>query len=106
VATHTENPYANYHIDDWNWEFLRRNQRYKRAYKAVQRVKTWLDKKGFAPVASFTVFGRPFRFERHDRGNGSEWRYQRNGKTPIYLNDLSSPDNPSSRRYKGKLIKS
>jgi hypothetical protein len=46
-----------------------------------------------------------FRFSRLDRGNGWEWRYQRNGKQPIYLNDLSSPDNPSSRRYKGKLIK-
>jgi hypothetical protein len=47
-----------------------------------------------------------FRFRRIDRGNGWEWRYQPNGKQPIYfLNDLSSPDNPSSRRYKGKLIK-
>jgi hypothetical protein len=89
VATHTENPYANYHIDDWNWEFLKRNRRYRRAYKAVQRFKAWLEKEGFARVASFTVFGRRFRFERVDnRGNGWEWRYQPNGKQPIYLNDL------------------
>jgi Family of unknown function (DUF6499) len=99
------NPYVGYTIDDWHWEFLKRNTRYRRLYKAVQRFKAWLEKKGFARVASFTVFGMPFRFERHDRGNGWEWRYQRNGKKPVYLNDFSSPDNPSSRRYKGKLIK-
>jgi hypothetical protein len=99
------NPYTGYTIDDWNWEFLKRNTRYRRLYKGVQRLKAWLDNKGFAPVASLTVFGRPFRFERNNRGNGWEWRYQPNGKKPIYLNDLSSPDNPSSRRYKGKLIK-
>ena len=38
MATDTENPYANYLIDDWNWEFLRRNRRHRRAYKAVQWV--------------------------------------------------------------------
>lgn len=105
MATDTENPYANYHIDDWNWEFLRRNQRYKRAYKAVQWLKARLDRNFFTSAARFTAFGMRFRFSRLDRGNGWEWRYQRNGKHPIYLNDLSSPDNPSSRRYKGKLIK-
>jgi len=31
--------------------------------------------------------------------------YPPNGEKPFYLNDLSSPDNPSSRRYIGKLIK-
>jgi hypothetical protein len=93
-------------IDDWNWEFLRRNQRYKRAYKAVQWLKARLDRKAFTARVSFTAFGMQFRFRRIDRGNGWEWRYQPNGKQPIYfLNDLSSPDNPSSRRYKGKLIK-
>ena len=99
------NPYAGYTIDDWNWEFLKRNTRYRRLYKAVQRFKARLDKKGPAPAVSFTVFGRAFQFERHDRGNGWEWRYKPNGKKAIYLNDLSSPDNPSSRRYKSKLIK-
>jgi hypothetical protein len=99
------NPYAGYTIDDWNWEFLKRNTRYRRLYKAVQRFKARLYKREFARVASFTVFGKPFQFERNDRGNGCEWRYKPNGKKPIYLNDLSSPDNPSSRRYKGKLIK-
>jgi len=100
VGSPQNNPYAGYTIDDWHWEFLKRNTRYRRLYKAVQRFKAWLDKNGFAPV-----FGRPFQFERDDRGNGWEWRYQPKGKKPIYLNDLSSPDNPSSRRYKGKLIK-
>ena len=35
MATHTENPYANYGIDDWNWEFLKRNERYKRHTKPL-----------------------------------------------------------------------
>jgi hypothetical protein len=32
-------PYANYDLDDWQWEFLRRNERYRRLYRAVQRAK-------------------------------------------------------------------
>jgi hypothetical protein len=44
VATDTENPYANYHIDDWNWEFLKRNSRYRKAYKAVQWLKAMRNK--------------------------------------------------------------
>ena len=103
------NPYAGYTIDDWNWEFLKRNQRYKKAYKAIQWLKARLDKKAVTVTASFSTFGnafgQQFRFTRVDRRNGWEWRYQPNGKKPVYLNDLSSPDNPSSRRYKGKLIK-
>ena len=62
-------------------------------------------KKGFACVASFTVFGKRFQFEPDDRGNGWEWCYRGNGKQPIYLNDLSSRENPSWLRYKSKLIK-
>jgi hypothetical protein len=45
VATNRENLYANYTLDDWNWEFLKRNPRYKKAYKAVQWLKARLDKK-------------------------------------------------------------
>jgi hypothetical protein len=105
VTTHTENLYANYTLDDWNWEFLKRNQRYKKAYKAVQWLKARLDRKVFTGALCFSAFGQRYRFTRVDKGNGWEWCYQRNGKKPIYLKDLSSPDNPSSRRYKGKLIK-
>jgi len=109
MRTSQNNPYAGYTIDDWNWEFLKRNRRYKKAYKAVQWLKARLDRKAFFVAASFSTFGnafgQQFRFTRVDRRNGWEWRYKGNGKKPIYLNDLSSPDNPSSRRYKGKLIK-
>jgi Family of unknown function (DUF6499) len=31
-------PYSNYDLDDWQWEFLRRNPRYRRRYRAVQRA--------------------------------------------------------------------
>jgi hypothetical protein len=109
MRTSQNNPYAGYTIDDWNWEFLKRNQRYKKAYKAVQWVKARLDRKAFFVAASLSTFGnafgQQFRFTRVDRGNGCEWCYRGNGKQPIYLNDLSSRDNPSWRRYKGKLIK-
>jgi len=98
------NPYDGYTIDDWNWEFLRRNHRYKRAYKTVQWLKARLDRKAVTASASFTAFGMQLRFRRVDRGNGWEWCYQGKLKHPIYLKDLSSPDNPSSRRYKGKFI--
>jgi hypothetical protein len=84
VATDTENPYANYHIDDWNWEFLRRNQRYKRAYKAVQWLKARLDRKAFTVNVCFGAFGRQLRFVRVDRGNGWEWIYRGKVNTPIY----------------------
>src|SRR5215471_3001911 len=38
-------PYATYDLDDWQWEFLRRNPRYIKAYKAVEWLKKRLDKK-------------------------------------------------------------
>ncbi len=34
-----KDPYSTYDLDDWQWEFLRRNPRYKRRYRAVQRAK-------------------------------------------------------------------
>jgi hypothetical protein len=34
-----KDPYSNYDRDDWEWEFLRRNKRYKLRYRAVQRAK-------------------------------------------------------------------
>jgi len=45
VRSSPNNPYAGYTIDNWNWEFLKRNTRYRRLYKAVQRFKGWLQKK-------------------------------------------------------------
>jgi hypothetical protein len=92
-------------LDDWNWEFLRRNRRYKKAYKAVQWIKKRLDGSSGRTEVTFNAFGSCSRFLLADRGNGREWCYYGQAGHPIYLNDLSSPDNPSSRRYKGKLIK-
>jgi hypothetical protein len=83
VGNSQHNDYAGYTVDDWNWEFLKRNSRYIRLYKGVQRFKTWLGKKGFAPIASFTVFGKQFQFERDERSNGSEWCYKPNGKLKV-----------------------
>ena len=34
-------PYVSYGIDDWKWEFLRRNKHYKRAYRAID----WLQQR-------------------------------------------------------------
>jgi hypothetical protein len=80
VRNAQNNDYAGYTIDDWNWEFLKRNECYKRAYKAVQWLKARLDRKALTVAVSFTAFGKQFRFARVDRGNGWEWCYQRNGK--------------------------
>jgi hypothetical protein len=33
-----KDPYSTYDLDDWQWEFLRRNPRYRRRYRAVQRA--------------------------------------------------------------------
>jgi len=40
-----KDPYSTYDLDDWQWEFLRRNPRYIKAYKAVEWLKKRLDKK-------------------------------------------------------------
>jgi hypothetical protein len=37
VVPTDKDPYSNYDLDDWQWEFLRRNPRYIRAYRAVKR---------------------------------------------------------------------
>jgi hypothetical protein len=97
------NPYLGCQLDDWSWEFLRRNTRYIKAYESVQRLKARLDRES-RHFISFALFRIEYRFVRTNRGNGWEWRYERPGKHPIHLNDLPSPDS-SSRRYKGKLLK-
>jgi hypothetical protein len=40
-ASHKQrrDPYVTYDLNDWHWEFLRRNNRYRRLYHAVQRAK-------------------------------------------------------------------
>src|SRR6516162_6075751 len=34
-----KDPYSNYDLYDWQWEFLRRNGRYRLRYRAIQRAK-------------------------------------------------------------------
>jgi len=34
-----QDPYRSYDIDDWKWEFIRRNLRYIRAYEAIEWLK-------------------------------------------------------------------
>ena len=46
-----KDPYKSYTISDWKWEFLRRNPRYIKAYRAVE----WLKRR---PNRSFIGFGR------------------------------------------------
>jgi hypothetical protein len=49
-----KDPYEKYTIADWKWEFLRRNSRYRRAYRAIERLKR-------RPYQRFFGFGRPAR---------------------------------------------
>jgi Family of unknown function (DUF6499) len=48
VTTNTEN----HHIDDWNWEFLRRNTRYKNAYKSSNGLKLGSIEDSSAPLCA------------------------------------------------------
>lgn len=59
--------YSGYDIDDWEWEFLRRNTRYCKAYRAVEWLKKRLhkrslDKKNFD--VSFSLFGIRYSFHQ------------------------------------------
>ena len=49
-----KDPYKSYTINDWKWEFLRRNPRYKRAYRATE----WLKRR---QNGRFIGFGRVVR---------------------------------------------
>jgi len=42
VPKNEQKPHDNYSINDWNWEFLRRNPRYRSACKAIE----WLKQRG------------------------------------------------------------
>ncbi len=57
-----QDPYARYDIDDWKWEFLRRNPRYIRAYKAVEWLKMRLSKHYSRGHISLNAFGLLCRF--------------------------------------------
>jgi hypothetical protein len=59
MKSQKQDPYPNYDLEDWQWEFLRRNPRYIKAYKAVDWLKKRLDKKKKQVVrtATFNAFG-------------------------------------------------
>jgi len=46
-----QDPYSSYDIDDWKWEFLRRNPRYRRAARAIE----WLRRTTSAHLKGFGI---------------------------------------------------
>jgi hypothetical protein len=111
---HTDkDPYSNYDLDDWQWEFLRRNARYKRAYKVVEWLKKRLEKKpaSFSGGGkSFVAFGTSYWFSPVFLSDRLVWRYDEKwpgdeGDMELgwYL-DLPSPEE-SSQEYKAKILR-
>jgi len=107
------NPYRNYDIDDWQWEFLKRNKRYQRAYKAIEWLRKRLDKQyPNKQLGSFSASGGYFHFTREYLGNGSIWRFDESSlrdedKDGLGINwylDLPSPTS-SSIEYKAKILR-
>jgi hypothetical protein len=116
-----KDPYSNYDLDDWQWEFLRRNPDYIKAYNRVEWLKKRLTKSKQIgrTIIRFNVFGiqylfQWFKFSKNGRDfEGWEYcgsRYRtKNGKvctnTPtsrLFL-DLPSPSD-SSAHYREKLL--
>src|SRR5262249_54009344 len=94
-------PYTNYDLDDWQWEFLRRNPRYIKAYKAVEWLKKRLNKKKeeINRSATFNAFGIQCSFCWRRHGEDDVWyedRWVYHGSThktktgEIRRNDLAS----------------
>src|SRR5262245_4347940 len=113
-------PYANYDLDDWQWEFLRRNPRYIKAYKAVEWLKKRLNKKKnkIERNANFNAFGICCSFSWHRHGEDEvwyeDWVYYgstyRTKTGEIRRNDLASGTilelpsrNSTANEYKEKL---
>jgi hypothetical protein len=70
-----KDPYSDYDLDDWQWEFLRRNPRYIKAYKAVEWLKKRLNKKKgkVKRSASFNAFGIQCSFSWRRHGEDEVW---------------------------------
>jgi hypothetical protein len=104
-----KDPYSNHDLDDWQWEFLRRNPRYIKAYKAVEWLNRKLDQRLAANKffkGDFTLFRFTFCFSHigvpdprgvHDRWHGYKnfrrvWKYhdsfmtEGNGRIHRYSN--------------------
>jgi hypothetical protein len=104
-------PYSNYDLDDWQWEFLRRNPRYIKAYKAVEWLKKRLDKN--TPRfqnGSFKAFGVSCHFSRVHAAQRFVWSYEEKWTdhdgsfTSGWYLDLPSPS-ASSDKYKTKILR-
>src|SRR5262249_19001142 len=115
-----KDPYSTYDLDDWQWEFLRRNPRYIKAYKAVEWLKKRLNKKKdqVNRRATFNAFGIRCSFSWHRHGEGEvwyeDWIYYgstyRTKTGEIRRNDLASgtilellSPNSTASEYKEKL---
>jgi hypothetical protein len=114
MKSQKQDPYSSYDLDDWQWEFLRRNPCYLKAYKAIHWLKKRLDKntpqfhrgcfKAFGVYCSFTWVKIVTQYE--------DWRYVYEGwRYDAYTNDvasgllyLPSPDS-TAREYKERLLK-
>jgi len=111
-----QDPYRSYDIDDWKWEFLRRNSRYKKKYRAIEWLKRRLSKSSSGSKGSFRAFGLrcSFSYVLRSKG-GDEWHFdhsaiyrkkgieQRSGDQYTFL-DIPSPDAPSTE-YKKKVLR-
>jgi hypothetical protein len=123
MLTQNKDPYSNYDLDDWQWEFLRRNPRYIKAYKAIEWLKKRLNKtkeKRDRRAGTFNAFGVQCSFQWIYFSNGEYnyegWVYRGStyeSKTRgVYRNDaasgsfldLPSPSD-SAKHYKEKLLK-
>lgn len=106
-----KDPYSGYDLDDWQWEFLRRNSRYIKARKAIEWLKKRLDKN--TPRfqnGSFKAFGVSCHFSRVYAAQSSVWRYDEKwighegSFTSEWYLDLPDPS-ASSGEYKAKILR-
>ena len=108
-----KDPYSNYDLDDWQWEFLRRNPRYIKAYRAVEWIKKRLEKKaasGSGQNTSFVVFGTSYWFTAAYFSGGrvvwkyNEWTGNEGEMAQGWYLDLPSPE-AASQEYKEKILR-
>src|SRR5262245_53314608 len=94
-----KDPCSTYDLDDWQWEFLRRNPRYIKAYKAVEWLKKRLDRKrDLRGSGFFRAFGLLYHFSWtgmvSDSGYYEGWMYHgsshRTKGNGVYNNDAAS----------------
>jgi hypothetical protein len=107
-----KDPYSDYDLDDWQWEFLRRNPRYIKAYKGVEWLKKRLDKNTpRVQNGSFKAFGVSCHFSKdYLTAQRFVWKYEEKWTdhdgsfTSGWYLDLPSPS-ASSDEYKAKILR-